>query len=391
MKVLYITNARIPTEKAHGWQIVKMCQAFAKAGVDVELLVPRRRNVIKEDAFDYYGINKNFNIHYLPCLDLVKYGRLGFFIQVATFTLSAAVRMFFKKADAIYYTRDEVFSWVMSIFRNNVYYEMHDYPRSHRWLYAGLFRRVAKIISTNQIKKNRLIKEFKVDEKKVVVQRNGVDVESFRPFESKQESKRKGTIAYEITQYNKKYISYIGKYKTFGQSKGVEELIEAFAQLRQQRDDIFLMLVGINFDEKEEVKEIFKKNNLEWNIDYRIQEHNVPHGLMFEYFHSSDVLIMNYPNTEHYAQFMSPLKMFEYMASGTPIVSTDLPSVREVLNENNSVLVEPGNTEALAQGINKVLRDEPFAKRIAEQAQEDVKKYDWNKRAQSLLAVMRQL
>lgn len=388
MRLFYITNARMPTEKAHGWQIVKMCQAFARAGADVDLFVSKRRNVIKEDAFSYYGVNKNFSIHYLWCLDWVKYGRLGFYLQVATFALSGLFVGLFKKSDVIY-SRDEVFSFMMSLFHKNVYYEMHDYPRSYYWLYKGLFRRVEKIISTNQIKKNRLVEEFGVPEEKIVVQRNGVDVDSFKPLQTKQELKRGGTLAYEITQYNKKYISYIGKYRTFGQSKGVENLIEAFAQLHEQRDDIFLMLVGINSDERDEVEEIFKKHNLQWDIDYRIQEHQVPHGLMFEYYSGSDVLVMNYPNTEHYSQFMSPLKMFEYMASGTPIVSSDLPSVREVLNESNAVLVEPGDVQALAEGINKVLNDEPFAKRIAQKAAEDVKKYDWNKRAQALHNVMR--
>lgn len=377
MRLLYITNARMPTEKAHGWQIVKMCQAFANTGANIELFVPRRRNIIKQDAFNYYGINKNFKIRYLPCLDLVTYGRLGFYIQVATFTLSGLFIGPFKKSDVIY-SRDEVLSFVMSIFRKNVYYEMHDYPRSHRWLYRGLFRRVEKIVSTNQIKKDRLIKEFGVPEEKVAVQPNGIDLSA---FENDQTSEVRESLQLPA---DRKIISYVGKYKTFGQGKGVQEMIGAFSKLQ---NSAFLLLVGINQDEEAEVESLLQESSVSRGT-YRIVPH-VSHAEIPAYLQASDALIMNYPNTEHYSQFMSPIKMFEYMASGTPIVATDLPSVREILNENNAVLVEPDNSQALAEGISRALNDEAFAQKIAAQAREDVKKYDWNKRAQALLGIMR--
>ena len=71
MKILHITPARLPTEKAHGIQIMEMCQAFANLNVELELIVPRRFNKIKEDPFSYYDISPNFKITYLPCIDLM--------------------------------------------------------------------------------------------------------------------------------------------------------------------------------------------------------------------------------------------------------------------------------------------------------------------------------
>ena len=53
MKILYIANARMPTEKAHGFQIIKTIEAFQLAGETVELLLPRRRNYIKENIYNY--------------------------------------------------------------------------------------------------------------------------------------------------------------------------------------------------------------------------------------------------------------------------------------------------------------------------------------------------
>ena len=55
-KLLYIANLRLPTEKAYGIQIVKMCEAFGLQGIDVTLLHPLRNNHVKEDIFSYYPV-----------------------------------------------------------------------------------------------------------------------------------------------------------------------------------------------------------------------------------------------------------------------------------------------------------------------------------------------
>jgi glycosyltransferase involved in cell wall biosynthesis len=79
------------------------------------------------------------------------------------------------------------------------------------------------------------------------------------------------------------------------------------------------------------------------------------------------------------------LKLFEYMASGRPIVASDLPSLREVLADGrNAVLVEPGNPQALTAGIRRIKEDPALAERIARQALEDVRDYTWDRRAERL-------
>ena len=60
MKLSYIVNLRIPTEKAHGYQICKMCEEFAGLGIDVELITPTRKNSIEVDLFEYYGLRGRF-------------------------------------------------------------------------------------------------------------------------------------------------------------------------------------------------------------------------------------------------------------------------------------------------------------------------------------------
>ena len=72
MKIVYITNARLPTEKAHGVQIIKMNQAFSIAGHKVTLVHPwrlQREISHKKSIFDFYGVDKTFEIKTLNFLD----------------------------------------------------------------------------------------------------------------------------------------------------------------------------------------------------------------------------------------------------------------------------------------------------------------------------------
>jgi glycosyltransferase involved in cell wall biosynthesis len=99
----------------------------------------------------------------------------------------------------------------------------------------------------------------------------------------------------------------------------------------------------------------------------------------------ADVLVLPNPPSRISAAYTSPLKLFEYMAAGRPIVGSDLPSLREVLRpDENAVLVEAGDAEALAAGIARVLADPGLAARIAAQAREDMIAWTWDKRAERL-------
>ena len=77
MKIYYIANARMPTEKAHGIQLAKMCEAFVNGGADLELVLPNRRNVGKSIE-EFYGLKHKIPVRKLSVIDIYNSGRLGF-------------------------------------------------------------------------------------------------------------------------------------------------------------------------------------------------------------------------------------------------------------------------------------------------------------------------
>jgi glycosyltransferase involved in cell wall biosynthesis len=124
----------------------------------------------------------------------------------------------------------------------------------------------------------------------------------------------------------------------------------------------------------------------------------VKHEVIPLYQAASDILLMPYSRSisassgQDIAEVINPMKMFEYMASGRAIVSADLPSIREVLNEGNAVFVETGNWELVIRewkaAIEALLADEPRRLALGAQAQRDVEQLTWVKREERILKVI---
>jgi len=376
MKILYISNIRIPTEKAHGIQIMKMCEAFARLGQKVTLVVPRRLNPIQKDPYEYYGVEKIFNIKKIPTFDLVRFGKIGFLIQSISFAKFVFIYALSAKSD-IFYSRDEWPLYFLSFFKDNIIFEGH--TNRYNLVVKRVLRKSKKIITITQGLKDFYIKKG-IDERKIFVAPDGVDVNDFYRQNKEKNRKHLGI------PLNFKIIAYIGKYKTMNVKKGVDELIESFSLCKRNNsnDNLKLFLIGINNNEVEEIKLIASKFRLN-NDDYRIVGH-IPRKAAIEYMCSADLLVMNYPNIEHYSLYMSPVKMFEYMASGVPIITSDLPSIREILDEKSAIFFNPGSIRSLSNIINYTLLNEQEAILRAKNAKDDSLLYTWDKRVKKILA-----
>ena len=101
----------------------------------------------------------------------------------------------------------------------------------------------------------------------------------------------------------------------------------------------------------------------------------------------ADLLVL--PNSgrhPHSARYTSPMKVFEYMAAGKPIVASDVPAIREVLRHStNAWLVPPDDPAALADAIRALVADLALGRRLGHQARIDVRQYRWTRRAKALV------
>lgn len=365
MEILYIANARIPTEKAHGIQIMKMCEAFSNLGHDVTLVVPWRFNPIKEDSFVYYGVKKIFRIKKIPSIDLVKFGKFGFLIQTFSFAESVSWYVLFKKVDVVY-SRDEIASFYIALFRKKVCWEVH--TGKYNFFVRNMLNRLRGIVViSNGLKK--FYKEKGVLSDRILVAPDGVDVDLFDTDLRKEECRKKLNLPCD-----KKLVMYTGHLYEW---KGVYTLAESSQYLN--KGELVVFVGGT----EENIKEFKKKYRNVKNILVVGRKSYVDIPL---YLKAADVLVLPNSAKEDISRFYtSPMKLFEYMASGTPIVASNLPSIREVLNGNNSILVEPDNPIALASSIKDVLVNVTSAKVHGQQAYKDVLEYSWTKRAQKIL------
>lgn len=373
MKIIYIANIRIPTEMAHGLQVMKMCEAFVKKGAELELIVPWRFGIsklAKKDPFEYYRVKKNFKIKKIFSLDLTPLNRflgpISFLTQAISFAFFSSVYLIFKKSDIIY-SRDRFSLFFMAFLKQNIVLEVH---QLHRSLFTFLLKRVKKIIVITEGLKQSLIKK-EIREEKILVAPDGIKLKDFEIEKSKDECRKDLGLP-----MNKKIILYTGHLYKW---KGVETLASASKFL--DRNILIVIVGGIKWY-LSDFKKFVEKNNLE---NVLVLGHK-DYGQIPFYLKAADCLVLTgTKESEISREHTSPMKMFEYMASLRPIVASELPSFKEILNENNCIFVEPDNSESMAINIKKALNDIGLAEEISEQAYKDVQNYTWENRAKKIL------
>ncbi|OGE75277.1 MAG: hypothetical protein A3C85_03905 [Candidatus Doudnabacteria bacterium RIFCSPHIGHO2_02_FULL_48_21] len=369
MKIVYLDSGRMPTEKAHGYQIMKMCESMASLGHEVTLVVSSRRNPIKTDPFEFYGLEKNFAFRRLPSIDIVNiFPKFGTWLSRLSFLVSAKIYLMLKKYDLLYLREH-----MSGLFFNDFLIETHSLPKSIGRRDFRVWQRAKKIAVTTPFIKEKL-EHAGIEVRKIIVAPDAVDSKVFGIELSKEEARKQLGLP-----INQTLLGYTGSLKTKEMEKGIADVLRALKNLPENMR--FIAVGGLERHIRE--YKTLAQNLGVWKKAQFI--HRVPPDKLAVYQQAFDCLLLPFPNKEHYAYFASPLKMFEYMASGRPIVSTDLPSIREVLNDKNAVLVQPDSPSDLARGINTVLTDAKLADRIASQAKKDAGLFTWENRAKIIL------
>lgn len=381
-KIIYIANITLPSERAHGIQVMKTCEALVKNGEQVELWVTNRRKAGKKhykqsDVFEFYGIKFKFPIKKIPVIEfLSKKWKLYFCFESLSFLAMVFFDLLREKDDFIIYTRDESVQFLGFFIRKKMFWEAH-IALKFNFLRKARLKKICGIIAISESFKNFITRKYGVAPEKISVAHDAVDLEEFNNFLPKNKARELLNMPQD-----KKIVVYIGGIM---KKKGIFVLLDAAAMMR---DDCLFEIVGwFIHDESDKAKKYVAQNKIN-NVVFRGY---APRGDVPKYLSAADVLVI--PNSSLYEEtklFTSPMKLFEYMSSGRPIVASATPTMREILNENNAILIEPDSPKALKEGILKIFQNNNLARLIAENSKKDVQNYTWLKRAEKISAFIKE-
>lgn len=380
MKILYLAKSILPSRTANSVHVMKMCQALAENGNEVWLCVLNEKNVEEpqyKEIFNYYAVKECFHFINIPII-IDKGNRVRFLLSHVHILLK--IRQLLKEVQPeLVYSRDIFSCFVAARAGYKVIAESHFplwYGLISSWSFRFLYRKrpFKGLVVISEALRQVYLKHYPdLAPSKVIVAHDGADVPETQHLDGKKKIGRPGSLQ----------VGYVGHLYN---GKGIE-VIEAIAAKMEDVD--FHIIGGLE-------KDIARWKN-------RIAEANVIfHGFISQtdlpdYINALDVcLLPNQYKTEAFGAdstrkkknislFTSPLKMFEYMAHGKPIVASDLPVLREVLDESVAIFVQPDDFQGWISSISQ-LRDGEQRKEKGINGLNLLKQnYSWQKRADSIL------
>lgn len=369
MKLFYFSGSTLPSGYANAVHVMKMCAAFARAGTDVTLFAKGRRH---ENLHALYDVPKNFTLRLAPPVKIPLLSGL----MRAGFTLWQSRG---GKPDFIY-GRDLWTIAAMAGSQAPMALELHEIPRTGG-VAERLLRHILKarnlrgVVVISESLKADLLRFSAFPAARILVAHDGSDMPD-KPVQPRELTDIPGTSF---------QIGYGGSlYK----GKGVELI----AQIAALCPDTGFHIIGGPEAERQK----WEAQNPPANI--RFYGHK-PHAELKRYLAACDALIAPYMPHIHIntgtdiARWISPLKLFEYMALQKPILCSDLPVLREVMEEGrNGLLADPLAPSAWAANIARLRGEKSLGHNLAAAAFDDLRtRYNWDIRTRDILSFLRPL
>ncbi len=378
MRIVYVTNVRIPSERAHGRQIAHVCRALWNLKHDLEVLAPYRENVVQQDFWTYEHLSKEIKLTYVGKADYIKKRWPG------VVKLWAMNRMLRREVPAIIhdrepdvlYTRSPALLPALLETGVPVLLELHQLPRFARRLFVQECNRCARVACLTSPMRDLLLR-WGVKKEKLLVEGDAVDLDRFEHLPNKAKARAKWNV-----KTNRLVVGYVGRLTTLGKEKGVATVLEALAATKNDARFFGFIVGGPEVDRKQYRNMAIKLGLTENDVVFtgEIPAADVPVSLS-----ACDVLAMPFPDLPHYRTHMSPLKMFEYMAADRPMITSDLPTVRDVLSEKTAVFCVPGSTESFVQALQWVANHPDAAAERSKAAAALVRHHTWQERMARIL------
>jgi glycosyltransferase involved in cell wall biosynthesis len=238
-----------------------------------------------------------------------------------------------------------------------------------------LYRKATAIVSVTNAFRDHLVARG-INSQKISVVRNGVDISKFSPGDG--ESIRQAHGLKEKT-----IVSYIG---TIGMAHGLSLLLDTAEILRATNPSIVILILGTGADRDQLRDETVKRN-----IDNIVFVDRVAHDRVIEYWRGSDMTLVLLRDSPLFRTVI-PSKIFEAMATGTPIITNVRGEVEQLLRPlDAAVFVEPGNAVALAEAIARLSSDKERRLRISTAGVRHAPKFDRAAQAELMLTELKRI
>lgn len=367
MKIVCIAASFIPSNTANSIQVVKATHALVALGHSVTLLVPGGKPTSWEDLQAHYGLEYPLDILWIR--ENLSFKRYDFAIKA----VRTAKRM---KADLVY-------TWVLqagvlALWKGlPTVLELHDRVtgRLGPWLFLRFWAakpRKRLLTNTNALRQV-LMKDFHLDPAQVdiMVAPNGVDLVRYQNLSASTDARRNLGLPDRFT------AGYTGH---FYAGRGMELM---FSLAKAMPDTHFLWVGGEDADVARWKTRLQAEGVENITLTGFVENARLPY-----YQAASDVLLM--PYGKHIAgsgggdsgQIASPMKMFEYMAAGRAIISSDLPVIHEVLDDQMAIFCPPEDLLAWGQALSDLKSNPAMSQALGLAARRAVEAYTWESRAE---------
>ena len=372
MKISYISGSTIPSGKANAVHVMKMCQALSRHK-KASIMLYGKRGPLFKNPFEHYAVKSSFKLirSYLGKIPILS-GSLRI--------LSVLIHAGLLKKPDVYYGRDALGLLLLSTFKTSIFFEAHQVP----------FGRVSTFVVSNLLKStylkgvvvisNGLANDFKEKfpayEGAILVAHDGADIPSRAPAKIPQKNwdGRRNTLQ----------VGYTGSLHT---GRGMDLIVD-IAHLIPEMD--FHVIGGTKTDQKH-----WAKKGLPTNL---FMHGSKPHSEIPSYLAKFDIVLAPYQQKiqigtgADISRWISPMKLFEYMAAGKPIICSDLPALQEIISQGrNGLLVKADDPTEWVDCICNLAKSASYREALGQEGLKDIQDhYSWNIRADNILEFIKE-
>ncbi len=371
MKIIYVENVRIPSERAHAYQIVQTCAWLARLGHRVTLVNPDRAG--GQDVFAWHGLPPGLFHHervrsWDPLSQWPVMKALAYALQRWAFVRALRIWARTQQAD-IWYTRDAaMIDALHDVVAGPWVLESHDTPDADATRWKRVKPRVAGHVAISQGMGDQLEK-IGVAKEIIHIAPDGYEPGAFTDLPTRQEARHALGLPPDA------FVAlYAGSFYPW---KGVDLVVRAWGNTPNHWH---LVLIGGPEQDRARLQSLVPPECAKRVHILRA----IPHSQMVRTYRIADVaLLTSSPEYDIARQYTSPLKQFEYLAAGLPILASDVPSSHEVLTDTVARFFPP-TPEGFLETLQAVEQDAEWRAQAADAGPQRVRPYSWESRARGI-------